>query len=475
MSQRLSLARIVSESMIHIIEPIADQSLRFVIGRLGLSGLMEEIQIVSDFRDVSKATDDNKNAKLIDYRVRAKLNPSVNPTNNKWDGYKTAIDLGNGNAIVRQEDVTRKKRPWTGNDFTGRDYSIFHDEDLFVDITEWNVGSTLSMEVKMDFHDLTPAQDALSAIFATFTNGDMVGYVPVQYDYPIPEDIQLVLKKIYWMSDMEKSNEAYAEWLNKKSIGFLSWNTNRNNINVRELVGLKNNTQALFLIECSQDQPEVGNNRFTVNFNLTVQYSRTNRLIMDYPIIINNQLLPFDYVPCTKEERQVNRGPFMWQNSAVNLYWHQQYKRDNPIPAMYPWWDKWELPYHSIIAKKGFRPIFIAAITLDDVDDPEGVTILDLKDGLPGYTLRDDLLQMLSELKARALHFAGTYINVSVFAHDYQVNPNLVEFDGRYLKLLSRQKGSIYRLVISIDPYPDNLKGMPEFVWDDSILKQKGN
>lgn len=475
MSQRLSLARVVSESMIHIIEPIADQSLRFVIGRLGLSGLMEEIQIVSDFRDVSKATDDNKNAKLIDYRVRAKLTPSVNPTNNKWDGYKTAIDLGNGNAIVRQEDVTRKKRPWTGNDFTGRDYSIFHDEDLFVDITEWNVGSTLSMEVKMDFHDLTPAQDALSAIFATFTNGDMVGYVPVQYDYPIPEDIQLVLKKIYWMSDMEKSNEAYAEWLNKKSIGFLSWNTNRNNINVRELVGLKNNTQALFLIECSQDQPEVGNNRFTVNFNLTVQYSRTNRLIMDYPIIINNQLLPFDYVPCTKEERQVNRGPFMWQNSAANLYWHQQYKRDNPIPAMYPWWDKWELPYHSIIAKKGFRPIFIAAITLDDVDDPEGVTILDLKEGLPGYTLRDDLLQMLSKLKDRALHFAGTYINVAVFAHDYQVNPNLVEFDGRYLKLLSRQKGSIYRLVISIDPYPDNLKGMPEFVWDDSILKQKGN
>lgn len=475
MSQRLSLARVVSESMIHIIEPIADQSLRFVIGRLGLSGLMEEIQIVSDFRDVSKATDDNKNAKLIDYRVRAKLNPSVNPTNNKWDGYKTAIDLGNGNAIVRQEDVTRKKRPWTGNDFTGRDYSIFHDEDLFVDITEWNVGSTLSMEVKMDFHDLTPAQDALSAIFATFTNGDMVGYVPVQYDYPIPEDIQLVLKKIYWMSDMEKSNEAYAEWLNKKSIGFLSWNTNRNNVNVRELVGLKNNTQALFLIECSQDQPEVGNNRFTVNFNLTVQYSRTNRLIMDYPIIINNQLLPFDYVPCTKEERQMNRGPFMWQNSAVNLYWHQQYKRDNPIPAMYPWWDKWELPYHSIIAKKGFRPIFIAAITLDDVDDPEGVTILDLKEGLPGYTLRDDLLQMLSKLKDRALHFAGTYINVAVFAHDYQVNPNLVEFDGRYLKLLSRQKSSIYRLVISIDPYPDNLKGMPEFVWDDSILKQKGN
>lgn len=475
MSQRLSLARVVSESMIHIIEPIADQSLRFVIGRLGLSGLMEEIQIVSDFRDVSKATDDNKNAKLIDYRVRAKLNPSVNPTNNKWDGYKTAIDLGNGNAIVRQEDVTRKKRPWTGNDFTGRDYSIFHDEDLFVDITEWNVGSTLSMEVKMDFHDLTPAQDALSAIFATFTNGDMVGYVPVQYDYPIPEDIQLVLKKIYWMSDMEKSNEAYAEWLNKKSIGFLSWNTNRNNVNVRELVGLKNNTQALFLIECSQDQPEVGNNRFTVNFNLTVQYSRTNRLIMDYPIIINNQLIPFDYVPCTKEERQMNRGPFMWQNSAVNLYWHQQYKRDNPIPAMYPWWDKWELPYHSIIAKKGFRPIFIAAITLDDVDDPEGVTILDLKEGLPGYTLRDDLLQMLSKLKDRALHFAGTYINVAVFAHDYQVNPNLVEFDGRYLKLLSRQKGSIYRLVISIDPYPDNLKGMPEFVWDDSILKQKGN
>ena len=146
MSQRLTLANIVGESMIHIIEPVADQALRFVVGKLGMLRLMEEIQLVSDFREVSKVTDNSHNAKLIDYRVRARLMPNVNPSTNKWEGTKTIADLGNGNAIVRQGDKGRQKSPWSGHDITSRDISIFHHEDLFLDMTEWNVGSTLTSQ-----------------------------------------------------------------------------------------------------------------------------------------------------------------------------------------------------------------------------------------------------------------------------------------------------------------------------------------
>ena len=476
MSNRLALGRTVSESMIHIIEPVANQAFRFVITRLGLMDLLgSELQLVSDFREKSKITDDTNTAKVVGYRAVAKLIPSVNPRNNKWDGYKTAIDLGNGNAIVRQEDSRYKKRPWTGADIVGGDYSVFHDENLFVDLTEWNVGSTLSMEVKMDFCDLTVAQEALSAIFATFTNGEMIGYIPIQYEYPIPHDIQEVLKKIYSMSDMEQTEEAYEAWLNEKSIGTLGWNVNRNHLNTKELVGKKNNIQAIYLIECTQDQPEVGNSRYTVSFTLTVQYSRTNRMILDYPIIVNNQLLSFDYVPVSEVYRKANKGPYQWQNTAADAYWRSQFKPTNPIPVMYPWWDNWQLPYDSIIAKKGFKPLFIAAITLDDVDNPNGVTVLDLVEGLPGYKLNQELLAMLAKYKEKALWFSNTYISIAVFAHDYQVNPNLLKFDGRYLTLKSRLKDRIYRLAISIDPSPINMKPIHEFIFDDhSMLPKEG-
>lgn len=475
MSQRLTLAHIVGESMIHIIEPVADQALRFVVGKLGLSGLMEEIQIVSDFKEVSKATDKSHNAKLIDYRVRARLAPNVNPSNNKWEGTKTIADLGNGNAIVRQDVAGRKKSPWSGHDITSRDISIFHNEDLFLDMTEWNVGSTLTMEVKLDFRDLTPAQECLSAIFATFTNGEMIGYVPVQYDYPIPKPIAYVLRQIYMRTNNTQSHEAYDQWLKDNSAGCLSWNVNRNNIHVRELVGLKNNAQAMYLIECQQDAPEVGSNRFTVNFNLTVQYSRTNRIIFDYPILVNNQLLPFELVPCGKTVRTANHGPFQWQNEAVTKLWNSMYDYHDPAPAKYPWWDPWNVPETAIIKKTGFHPIYTAALELDDLTNKEGVTRLNIVDDLPGYKLRDDIVSMLKEGKNLCLGHNFTYVNVSVFAHDYPVDRELLDFDGTYLTIKSRRPEPNYRLVISVNPTPRTLKPQINWVWITTIIPKKGD
>lgn len=439
--------------------------------------MKNDIQIDSDFRASNKITDDTNTAKPVSYRTIAKLMPSVNPHNNKWDGYKTAIDLGNGNAIVRQGDMHYKWKPWTGRDVTSRDFAIFHDKETYVDITDWSVGASLSMEVKMDFEDLTRAQEALSSIFATFTNGDMVGYIPVQYEYPVPVDIQFILKQIFRMSGKPVTNDEYAKWLNEKSSGVLGWNVNRNDLNTAELVAKKNDIQAIYLLECTQDQPEVGNSRYTVNFNLTVQYSRANRLIIDYPIIVNNQLLDFDYVSVPAEYRRINKGPFQWQNTAYDAYWRSQYKPTNPVPVMYPWWDRWELPDDSIISIKGFRPILVAAVTLDNTNDPDGVTVLDLIEGLPGYRLCQKLQDLLTTGKAKCLGFIDTYINVSVFAHDYQVNPhNLLMFDGRYLTIKSRQTSSIYRLVISIDPYPVNMQGLNELdMGFDTLIPQKGS
>ena len=474
MSKRLTLANVVGESMIHIIEPVADQALRFVAGKLGILNLMEEIQLVSDFREVSKVTDSNHNAKLIDYRIRARLMPNVNPSNNKWEGMKTVADLGNGNAIVRQDGNKRMKSPWSGHDITSKNISIFHHEDLFLDMTEWNVGSTMTMEVKLDFHDLTPAQECLSNIFATFTNWECIGCFPIQYDYPIPKPIAAVLRQIYKHTNEEQSHEAYDAWIKAHSAGCLSWNVSRNNLNVRELVGLKNCAQAMYLIECQQDAPEVGNNRFTINMNLTVQYARTNRIIFDYPILVNNKLLPFAIVPCNQSVRTANHGPFQWQNEAVDKYWNSMYNYSDPAPIKYPWWDPWYVPGDCVLRQTGFHPIYTAALELDDLDKEDGVTRLNIIDDLPGYKLRDDLIEMLRSGKNKCLGHNFTYINLSVFAHDYMVDRELLDFDGTYLTIKSRRPEPNYRLVISVNPTPRTLKPQINWVWITTIIPKKG-
>lgn len=464
MSQRLNITEVVDESMIHIIEPVATQAMKFIVSKLGYDKLMKEVQLVSDFRETSQALDQNHNAKLIDYRTVGRLTPSVNPSNNKWEGTKTTIDLGNGNTLVRQSDANMKKRPWSGHDITSNNTSLFHDDDTFIDLTEWNVASTLALEVKMDFPDLTPAQECLSRIFATFINGDMIGYVPVQYDYPIPTTQARLLAYLFSLTDeavaitdRKARHEAFNKWLMKHSAGNLAWMTNRGDLNTHELVGQRNNAQALFLIECSQEAPEAGNNRFTVTFNLTVQYSRTNRIIMDYPISVNNREVSDKFIPMARSVRAVNTGAFMWQNKAVSEYWNRQYKVKGPIPIKYPWWDPWEVPRDSIVSIKHFKPIMTAAFTIDDRSNPEGVTKIDVINGLPGYKPNDQIADLLRKGKNKVLGYLNTYVNLAVYAHDYQVDRDLLDFDGEILTIKSRRIEPIYRLVLSVNPSPVNM------------------
>lgn len=460
-ANQLTLVEVVSESMVHIIEPIADQVIRFILGKLSVpKEMMDNILIVSDFRDATKTTDDNSNPNLIDYRCVAKLNPSVNPSNIKWEGYKTVNDLTHGKVLVRQEKPEYKRRPWSGHDIVDREMSVFHTTEHSITLTEWNVGSAMTMEVKLDFPSLTDAQETLSSVFATFNAGDMINYIPVQYDYPVPHSQKNVMKYLYSLTcddPADRTLKGFAQWIHKHSKGTMCWNTNRNDLRAKELVVLRNNSHAMYMIECSQDAPEVGNARYTVNLNITVQYSRTNRLILDYPIVVNNKNVEFRFVPCDDKVRECNQGAFMWQNAWVDAYWHQQYASKGHIALHYPWWDKWKVPSDSIVSLKGFTPIFICAFTLDDDTNPEGETVIDLHEGLPGYHLNDCLKEHLIKGKANCLNHYGTYVNVAVYAHDYQVDKDLLSFDGRYLKIRSRRKNPVYRLVISANPKPLNM------------------
>ena len=151
------------------------------------------------------------------------------------------------------------------------------------------------------------------------------------------------------------------------------------------------------------------------------------------------------------------------------------YDYRGPVTAKYPWWDPWNVPETSIIKQTGFRPIYTAAIELDDLTNEEGVTRLNIIDDLPGYKLRDDIVSMLKEGKNLCLGHNFTYVNVSVFAHDYPVDRELLDFDGTYLTIKSRRPEPNYRLVISVNPTPRTLKPQINWVWITTIIPKKGD
>ena len=486
MSFRLSLTHSVPEQHVHIVEPVAKQVLQYILEKLGYLEFFREngnIDLVSDFNGTSKAVDKNGNPEIHHNRVRAKLNYNLNPSANKWQGSGTTIDLGNGNHLITNNpgNVTQRQA-FNRVSYTEGNASVMSDVDAFTDLVEYSVGSTLTMEVQLDFKDDAFAFECLTRVFQCFQNGEMIGYVDVQYDYPVPTLLQSVYKHV---SDL-MGDDDYADRMIKQSGGNITIVQNRNNPDKRELVVKKNHFQALFQLECTQEAPTPGDpDGAYINMTITVQFARANRLMLKYPIIVNNQFVDFNYVPVDKELRASNGlgSPVMWRNLAVTQLWEKMYP--NRVRSVhYPWWDDWDLPPSSVQAQRGFKAIATIAFCLDltEVDKKDehgeptgekevvGETIIDLIHGLPGIKLNDDIIQEIMSRPGRELLLPNRYVNIAVFADDYQLGtPTQIEDNIKPVielvngKLIVRavRPYTQFRLVISINPKPMNLTAKP--------------
>ena len=453
----------VPETMIHIIEPVAGQTLQYIIDKLGRTALFKDrVVLQSETRTTSKTNDSNHNALLRPDRVRATLTPNVNPASLKWDTQTKALSAADFIATKLGAGSQSDRTPWTEGPFTRRKFSVMADDAYGIYMTEYVIGSALSMSVEMEFKDHITATETLQRLYQYFTNGTMLHYIDLSYDYPIPDDIQLILRHLYTLrgaQDEDGKDKTCFDWCKKYSNDAITILTNRNDGRKAEAVVNKNHFQALFEIECSQEIPEhLEPDYAKITFTVNLQFARTNMLILEYPCIVNNQYVNFKYIPMSTTYRQGGTSPILWQNKAVAETWLQTYKRSKVWrPIHYPWWDPWIMPTDSFVYQSNYRPIYVCAITLDNPEDPEGETVIDLVDGLPGTRLDDVILKNIATYKNACLH-NKQHVNVSVFADDFQVEyrglhtkkPLVDLSDGRHLILRSRRKRSIFRVVISL-------------------------
>ena len=496
MGNRLLLTSTVQESLLHIVDKVADQSLRWVVNRLGYRDLFKDNIIVStDFRQYSKTHDKNHAAATRGSRVLAKLNPNVNPSSIKWEASGTTRDLANGNTPQQNPDGgrTSQRLPWAaGNHISMRHSSIFRDDYIGVDLSERSLGSSLSMEVTMEFEDEHVANEAISRIYQCFTNGDMINYVDVMYDYPIPNNFQAILKYLYHLKCMDAEHpngalddqgkfktEEWYNYLQKFSNGAITYLFNRNHGKYQELVVNKNHFQALYLIECSQETPApLDPEGASVTFNLTVQYSRSNILALEYPIIVNNQYVDQKYVPMERQYRAHGlESMVMWQNPSWTAMWHRTYSIWPPKPFMFPFWDPWLVPTDSRIWMNRYRPILIAAFTVDEPENPDAVTTFDFDTDVEAALesrLDPAIIDCIHTKKNRVLG-VDEFVNIAVFADDVAVyeKDHLDISDGHTLKIKNRRTTPIYRMVVSIAPPVGKAKHQWNRVWITNIKTHK--
>lgn len=496
MANRCITSHTVGESLVHIFYPVADQIVAHVIDKLGYRDLMKDnVSITSEgFREWTKTNDLDGNANTRKNRVRVKLNPNVNPSTIKWEASGTTKALANGNTLQQNENGSShaSRLPWaTGGHISKRRLSIFRDDEIAVDMSERAVGSSMTMEVTMEFEDVYQANEALSRVFQCFTNGEMINYVDIMYDYPVPSDFQYLLKYLYHLkcTTPENPNGAFEnkkfkindwfQWLRKNSNDAITIIVNRNRPEHKELVVNKNHFQALYLIECSQDTPNPTDPRgASITFNLTIQFSRANILVMEYPVIVNNNYVDYKYIPLERKIRAA--GPesmIMWQNPAVTMLWQRTYTNYwPPKPFIFPFYDPWEMPHDCKAYQYDYRPVMQAAFTLDNITDPEGTTQFDFATDMAKAfesKLDQDILNCIAKDK-NLVFTTNSLVNITVFADDVAVDNKYLDIsDGHTLIIKNKSPKPIYRMVLSVRPPSKVERPYWNKVWIASIITHK--
>jgi len=479
LANRLIISHSIGESLNHIHYKIVTQVAKSIVDRMGYHDLIaENIDIKSDFVDWTKTKNKDSAANIRGNRVRVKFNPNVNLSTIKWEGSGTTKDLANGNTLVQNPNgaSVAQRMPWLlGYHMHKRNSSIMCDDEIGVDLNDRMVGSSMTMEVTMEFEDEFMANEALTRLFQCYTNGDMINYLDIMYDYPVPEQFIYLTKYLYHLKCLTASNENGAfqlidgkrkfkiqewyEWLKKYSNGTISVLFNRNRPEHKELVVNKNNFQALYLIECSQETPQpLDPAGASITFNVVIQFARANLMTLEYPVIINNNYVDPKMVPMERKIRAA--GPetmIMWQNQAFTKYWHDTYTTWPPSPVKFPFYDPWNVPTDCCAWQNGYRPVLIAAFTIDDPDNKDGDTRFDF-DTDPaaalGSVIDADILKCIKEKKNRVFG-VDEFVNITVFADDVAIRPDGDEHlldisDGHTLIIRNRRTLPVYRMVLSI-------------------------
>lgn len=443
----------VSESLTHIWLPLAEQAARKVSQKMGLREYFNnKIFINSDYTGSSMSWKDKytRYAMLNEpkYHVNVKFNN--NTTNLKWD--TTTVSQHMDTMVHRRDTINGKP--------------LFLDYDTGIHIIERGVPANIEMECQMVFDDSVVAFDAVQAFINTFNRGELMEVIDLSYDYQMPVSI---LKDLWILGQLKglKSGE-FVDWFKKCSSNSIHWiESKRVNNKHHELVVKKQVYKALMAIDFNPDQPAIQSTGTAAEgvvlaFNITLQLTRTNMLYLKYPIVVNNQLVPEELVHITEDDMYHTNDFFGVHHPTASFY--QGYNYVTPViirPVRMPWYDNWTIPINSQLESVDHFPFLTVVMTFDDeqcnccckevcpCDCEYKYTTIDIHDDLDKYKLSDKVKEWFQKNPTIALDADSEY-SITLWSNDRQVEPTLLSFDGRYLRIPNNIKRErVYRLVFT--------------------------
>lgn len=463
----------LSENVIHVWKPLADQMSRKILQDLGLLEYMQNhIYVDSNYTGPSKSWRDiqSRHAILNEPGMHVNMKFNSSPLGLKWD--VTSPGQHMDPAIHRRDTLMT--------------IPLFLDKKTGIHIIEREQPCLIELECALTFTDRVVAFDAVNDMMSHYVRGELLTLTDFSYDYKFPVPMLQDLYTLGRMSGVPKGD--VMKWITHCSQGKMRLITNEHNPGKHnEMVVHRELYEVLATIDYNAEDPTVEGvgtsaDTITLSFNISFQFGRVNMLYLKYPVVVNNNLVPESLVHIKPPEAygrliRILKYPILSMDKT-----YQDNKFLQNLPVRLPWYDNWHMPINTHHESVHARPFLIGVCTLDNeacstCGDrckcdccPCRFTQVDLYEDFDVYRLKDVVKEYLKEHPAEALYPDAKY-SVSVFADDVQVSPNILQFDGRYLKIPNTLGSNrIYRVVLCRAPEQKNGQLPWMFVLDCLIV-----
>lgn len=349
----LTSAAVVTEAAYHVYNALANQASRHILQELGiLEDLENRIYINSAIYNPSKSSDQNRNAILVEDKFVCTYDMRHPSTGLVYD--MTDVDMHMDAVRHRRDKMSR--------------YPILRDAQHGITLYDSLLPFNITLNCELHLRDYIKAHEIVDRFFLRFNRGELMAIPNLSYDFPVPKKILNTLWAL--ASTLGVAKECFPEWIKQYSNGQIERIVSTSAKNTRyEWVVKRTVFESLTKIDYDLGEPEKQgmDNAEThmIRFTCTFHSSRPSVMYVDYPIIMNNTLVPSEIVEVDTSYQKNLYEYLEHPNRFLDpVYQFEKFLTYQPVRN--PWYDNWEIDlHHSQHAHFHTLPIFIGAFTMD--------------------------------------------------------------------------------------------------------------
>lgn len=310
-------------------------------------------------------------------------------------------------------------------------YPIFIDDDIDVNIFP----IYLQTDYTITFTFYTPSRNEIEKVVddirMRLSQTRNIFVHDIEYDYVLPEVVEDFIADVH-INKSRLAPQTLQEY-------FQSCSTRRIHL-ISDLVGSnarlavrEKQTRIVGIFDFSPmpDKPEKDNNIYKFTFDYKFTIDKPSSLVMKYPVMVCNQLLPPKYMDflVNRNSKQERFKPLSYNNSLYALSYFESHRQlENRINIDLPL----NVPEIDEFKKKRIHKGYSVIVSfLSQIDETDNKTLLNLTELDPYYIDADILAYITLELNY-VVHPYSSFVYVGLYQEGKYFNMDTLEIDSLY-------------------------------------------